>query len=137
MSDALVRAAFETRLAAWAAAQTPPIPVSFQNVAFTPPTGRYVRCWLLPAPTQSRGIGGTDRERKGIVQIDLCLPIGTGSKMAADLANSLDAAFPLTGPMTQGGIEVWMTSPLSAASPIEGPTHYTVPLSGSYLSHTV
>lgn len=137
MSDALVRAAFETRLAAWAAAQSPAIPVSYQNVPFTPPTGRYVRVWILPAPTQSHGIGGTDRERKGVVQIDLCLPIGTGSKTASDLAASLDAAFPLTGPMAQGSIEVWMTSPLSAAAPIEGPTHYTVPLSGSYLSHTV
>lgn len=136
MSDALIRAAFESRVAAWAAAQSPAIPVSYQNVAFTPPAGRYVRVWILPAPTQSQGISGTHRERRGICQIDLCLPIGTGSAMASALVASLDAAFPMTGPMAQGSIQVWMKSPMSAASPIEGPTHYTVPVSGEYVSHT-
>lgn len=137
MSDALVRAAFETRLATWAAAQTPPIPVAYQNLAFTPPTGRYVRCWLLPAPTLSEDLGGLHRQRRGIFQLDLCLPIGVGPGAANTLAASLDATFPLTAPMVQGAIRVFLLTPLSQGPAQDGPDHYMVPLSCEYRSDTI
>lgn len=137
MSDALVRAAFETRLKAWADAQVPPIPVAYQNVTFTPPTGRYVRCWMLPAPTQSEDLGGLHRLRRGVFQVDLCLPIGNGPGVANTLAASLDVAFPLTAPMTQGAIRVFLLSPLSQGPAMEEPDHYVVPLSCEYRSDTI
>lgn len=137
MSDALVRAAFESRVAAWAAAQVPPIPVAYQNVVFTPPAGRYVRVWLLPAPTQCQTFNGEHRQRRGVFQVDLCLPIGTGPAAASALAASLDAAFPLTGPMTQGSAKVFLLSPMSQGAPLDGGTHYTVPVSCTYQCDTI
>jgi hypothetical protein len=137
VSDLLIRQAFETRLAAWAAAQTPPIPVTFENHKFKPPAGRYIRCWLLPAPTQSESLDGLHRLRSGIFQVDLCMPNGEGAGAATALAASLDAAFSLTSPMTQGSIKVFMLSPMSAAPAMQEPNHYVVPVSGEYRSDTI
>lgn len=135
MSDALIRAAFESRLAAWAASQVPPIPVAYQNVAFTPPNGRYARCWILPVPTQSGTLDGLHRERKGVFQVDLCMPIGTGSAAVNALVASLDAAFPVV--LTQGAIKVFLLSPMSQSSSIQEANHYMVPVSCEYRSDTV
>lgn len=135
MSDALIRAAFESRLAAWASAQVPPIPVAYQNVAFAPPNGRYARCWVLPAPTQSQTLDGLHRERKGVFQVDLLMPNGTGSAAANALAASLDAAFPVV--LSQGAIKVFLLSPMSQSSSIQEPNHYMVPVSCMYRSDTV
>lgn len=137
MSDALIRAAFESRVAAWAAAQSPAIPVSYQNVAFTPPAGRYLRAWVLPAPTQSQTLNGEHRARRGVFQVDLNLPIGTGPAAANALCASLDAAFPLSAPMTQGGTKVFLLSPMSQGPSLESPTHYTVPVSCEYRCDTI
>lgn len=132
MSDALIRAAFETRLAAWAAAQSPAIPVAYENVTFTPPAGRYVRCFLMPAPTECETFNGEHRRRMGIFQVSLCMPIGTGPAAAATLAASLDAAFPIALPMTQGGIKIFILSPMAIAPAIQESDRYVVPVSCSY-----
>jgi hypothetical protein len=137
MSDALVRAAFETRVAAWAAALTPPVPVAYQNVPFSPPAGRYVRCWLLPAPTLCRTLNGEHRERRGVFQADLCLPLNVGSADLQSLIASLDAAFPLNGPLVQGSLSVYLLTPMSGAAGRPDGTHYVVPVSCTYENHTV
>ena len=132
MSDALIRAAFETRLAAWGAAQSPPIPIAYENATFTPPAGRYARCFLMPAPTECETMGGEHRRRMGIFQVSLCMPIGTGPGAAASLAASLDTAFPLTQPMTQGGVRIFLLSPMSAGPGIQDPDRYVIPVSCAY-----
>jgi hypothetical protein len=137
MSDALVRAAFETRVATWAAAQSPAIPVEYENVTFTPPTGRYVRCHLLPAPTQNDMLNGEHRRRMGVFQVSLCMPIGTGPGAAAALTASLDAAFPLSAPMAQGGVKVFLLSPMSPGPALQGPDRFIVPVSCTYRADTV
>lgn len=137
MSDALVRATFETRIAAWAAAQSPAIPVAYENTTFTPPAGRYLRCWLLPLPTQAETFDGLGRLRRGMFQIDLCMPMGAGSAAILALIASLDAAFPLTTPLAQGGISVYLLTPLSGAAGRPDGDHYVVPVSCEYRSDTV
>lgn len=50
MSNKLCRQAIETRLATWAAARVPALPIAFENAPFTPVTGAtYLRAFLLPA----------------------------------------------------------------------------------------
>jgi hypothetical protein len=137
MSDALIRAAFESRLATWAAAQSPAIPVAYENVNFTPPAGRYVRCFILPANTQSETLDGIHRKRMGIFQVDLCMPNGSGAGAAIALAASLDAAFPLTAPMTQSTLKIFLLSPMSPAAAIQRPDHFVVPVSCAYRADTV
>lgn len=130
MSDALIAKAFESTLKAWADAQTPAIPVAWENVAFDPPAGRYVRAHLLPTPARHLGLDGTGRELHGIFQVDLCMPIGTGAGSARVLADSLDAAFSLS--ILQDGLRIWLLAPLSAAPPIQQPDRYVVPVSATY-----
>ncbi|MGZ5121030.1 MAG: phage tail terminator-like protein [Burkholderiales bacterium] len=132
MSDALVRAAFETRLAAWAAAQSPAIPVAWENSTFTPPTGRYVRCYLIPAPTECETFNGEHRRRMGVFQVSLCMSTGSGPAAANALAASLDATFPLSAPLAQGNIKVFLLSPMSIAPAIQENDHYVVPVSCTY-----
>lgn len=138
MSDALVRAAFETRLSAWAAAQVPAIPVAWEEVSFSPPPTRYIRAWLLRAPTQNEAWDSNHRLRRGIFQVDLCIPSNSkGTGEATALAASLDATFSLAAPMTQGDIKVFLLSPMSPVKgPLEG-THNVTHVSCEYRSDTI
>lgn len=130
MSDALLAKAFESRLKAWAAAQTPAIPVAWENVAFKPPTGRYARAHLLPNPAKHLTLEGTGRSLQGVFQVDLCMPPDTGAGGARALADSLDAAFSLV--MEQDGLRIWLLTPMSAAPGMHKDERYVVPVSGIY-----
>jgi Bacteriophage related domain of unknown function len=133
MSQAIVRKSFETRLKTWADAQTPAIPVAWQNVAFNPPAGRYVRAFLLPAETQSRMIERTDRELAGVFQVSLCLPLDKGAGSSETLTASLDAAF--SDRHVQDGVTVWLTRPFSASPAIQEPDRYVAPVSAEYRAY--
>ena len=80
MSDVLIGAAFESRLKAWAASKTPPIPVAYENVSFKPPAlARYIAAYLLPANTGSDMLDGGDRIYNGIFQASIVLPANVGA----------------------------------------------------------
>jgi hypothetical protein len=130
MSLAIIRKAFETRLKTWADAQTPAIPVAWPNVTFTPPAGRYVRAFVLPADTTSDTLDKLHRAYTGIFQVSLCMPLNTGSGSAESLAASLDTAFAAS--MLQDGLRIFLTRPMSAAPAIVEPDRYIVPVSGRY-----
>lgn len=136
MSDALLRAAFETRLATWAAAQTPPIPIHFENVTGTQSIP-YARVNLLKGATENRFLDGKHRGRVGVCQVSLVLEPGTGAARADALAASLDAAFPVSTPLTQGSLVVTLRTPFSAAAGVSEPDNYYVPVSCSYSAHSV
>jgi hypothetical protein len=133
MSDALIALAFESTLKAWADAQTPPIPVAWENVAFVPPANgaRYVRANLLPLPADSTCVDGTGRTRNGIFQVTLCMPVEKGAGGARTLVDSLDAAFGGVS-ITAGGLQVWLTKPFGAAPPLQKPERFEVPVSATY-----
>ena len=82
MSKALVRRGFEAALKTWADAQSPALPVAWQNVSFTPPAGRYARAFVIPAPTQSNTLDRSHRAYTGIFQVNLHMPINTGPAAA-------------------------------------------------------
>jgi hypothetical protein len=130
MSDALIAQAFETTLKAWADAQTPAIPVAWENVEFNPPAGRFASAHLIPNEAKSLFLDGSGRTRVGIFQVSLHMPIGTGAGAARALVDSLDAAFPIT--ITSGGLRIWLLSPFSAAPPLNQPSRFVVPVSAHY-----
>jgi hypothetical protein len=130
MSDALIAQAFETTLKTWADAQTPAIPVAWENVAFTPPAGRYIRAFLLPNKAKSLFLDGSGRTRVGLFQVNLHMPIGTGAAAARTIAAAIDAAFAVT--ITAGGLRIWLLSPMSAAPAIPQPDRFVVPVSAEY-----
>ena len=142
MSDPRVRSAFETALETWAAAQSPALPVVYQGVPLDDATqeaivtSSYVRAWLMPAPDKSMDIGGKHREYSGIFQVDLCMLPGTGHGDVTTLAQSLDNVFDTDTPITSGGLNVWITLPMTEGPPIPSDTHYIVPVYCSYQAHT-
>lgn len=135
MSQAIIRKGFETKLKTWADAQTPAIPIAWRNVAFVPPVGRYLRAFVLPAPTQFASLDQVCRTFKGIFQVSFCMPIGTGSGTVESLVASLDAAF--TDQFTQDGLRIYLLAPLSAAPAIDEPDRHVVPVSAPYRVDTV
>ena len=135
MSQALIRKAFESRLKTWADAQTPAIPVAWENVPFTPPVGRYVRAFLLPLDTQYLSLDQVCKTWRGIFQVSFCMPIGTGAGSVESLTASLSSAF--LSYFAQDSIAVYLLRPFSAATPIQEPDRFTVPVSAAYRVDTI
>lgn len=91
-----IRAAIESRLAAWVALQSPAIPVAWQNLAFTPPTvtatnSTYIRPFLMPAGRS--GMSLCDVEEAGVYQVSIYSKANVGPGAAEALAQSLCAYF--------------------------------------------
>lgn len=132
MTTARIRTAFETKIATWAAAQSPALTVAWENKAFTPPAGAYCRASLIPGRTASRDLGGLNRSYTGVFQVSLYLPTGTLSQPGAVLADSLDTAFPVEDPLIVGDLAIFLTSPMSPAAALEDAGRYVVPVSCTY-----
>ena len=135
MSNLLIRAGFETRLKAWAITKS--LPLYFENVPTDPPTAAYAEAYLLPAPTQSDTLDDLHRRYSGIFQVSLVMPIGVGAGDAAALEAELDALFAPAVPIVQGSLVVRVTSPMSAASAVQRPDRYVLPVSCAYRADTV
>lgn len=136
MSDKIIRAAFETRLAAWAAAQTPPLPIAFENKASDPLPAPHVRAFLLPVDTQTDTVDQLHRVYEGIFMLHLCMPLDSGNGPADDLVESLGAVFSPAAPLLQSGLAITVTRPISRRQGIPEETAFTVPVSCTYRADT-
>jgi hypothetical protein len=137
MSAAAIRAALESKLATWAASRSPPIPVAWQNVAFTPPAqARYLRAFLLPAATISRDLQGAHRGYIGIFQINVIVPIGTGPGAAEAIADALALEFPAALRIGTAPV-VLLISPAAVGAALQGDDTFTVPVSITYRADTI
>lgn len=132
MTIARIRQALESRTNTWAQAQTPAIPVAFENALFTPPPGRYARAFVLPGETVSDDMAGKHRRYVGVFQVSLYLPLNAGTAESAALIASLDTSFALTAPITISGFQVFLTSPMSPGPAIPDGTRYQIPVSCRY-----
>lgn len=92
-----VRATLESRLAAWAAAQTPPIQVSYENVSFAKPAdgSLYLECFLLPNDTMNKYTSGTHSTQYGLFQVNVWSQNGRGMGEAEGVADSIVALYPI------------------------------------------
>lgn len=134
MSDRIIRAAFETAVTAWAAAQMPAIPVAFENVDFTPPAdgSRYVRVYLLPVPTETDTLDMLHRSYQGVVQITACLPKGQGNGPVDALHQSLAAVIKPEAQIVRDGLVIYITQPLGRASGEVEDDCFSVAMSTNY-----
>ena len=137
MSQTLIRAAFESRLATWAAAQSPALPIAYENVPFTQPDGPYLKSYLLPAKTTSETLDRLHRHYMGVYQVSLVMPQSTGPGAAQLLVSALDALFPIQTPLLQGGISVVILQPMSAGPSIPDDNNYVIAVSCQYRADTI
>jgi len=134
MSQELIRKAFETRLKTWADSQG--LEVAWENVSYEPTEDQpFIRAFLLPARTRQLFLDQTGRDFRGVFQINLDMPLGTGPGTGEALISSLDAFF--TGSFTQGSIRVTLVSPMSAAPALPVADRYVIPVSAAYRVVTV
>ncbi len=133
MSQDLIRAAFEKRLNDWAKARMPALPVAWPNTKFSPPTNAvYLRAYVLPAATISRDAAGDHRQYRGLFQVNVVMPIGTGSRAAEQIAAELDDLFPVNLSIPSGALAVRVLTPVSVGQPTTGDADHTVPISLGY-----
>lgn len=134
MSQKAVRAALEARLAAWAAARVPALPIAWENTA-APSAMPYLRVNLLPASTRSDTLDGAHRAFSGVLQAMAVVSPGQGPAVAETIAAELDALFPaalvLTGPPA-----IQITEPASTAPALQDDESYRVPVSIRYRADT-
>lgn len=136
MSEHLIRRAFEAPLKTWADGLS--LPVAWENVALNPqPEGAYLRAILLPAQTFSDDLGRTHSVFRGVYQISLCMPTGTGPAAAEALVTALRALFPASTSLVVSGLRVFITDPLSRGPGITEPDRYVVPCSLPYRADSI
>ncbi|QHJ00116.1 hypothetical protein GT347_20310 [Xylophilus rhododendri] len=144
MSNAVIRAEFEARLAAWAATQVPPLAIAFQNQAFTPPAAvfgspapTYLRCFLIPAMTDSLTLAGNHRQYRGVFQVSIVLARDVESTAAEAFIPALDALFSVAVPAVRAGLRILVMKPMSAAAAISEDDRQVIPVSCRYQVDTV
>ena len=136
MSAALVRRALETALNTWASTNS--VQVAWENVEYTPTPGTiYARAHLLPATTITDGLAMTHRGYRGVFQVTLYTPQGTGSAAAHSLAALLDVAFTTAQPLSAAGLSVYISRPMTARVAQFDGGAYVVPVDCEYIAHTV
>lgn len=88
-----IRSELEAPLATYATANN--IPVAWEGKPFTKPTtGDYLRIFFLNKSITNPTIDFESKRTRGMVQIDVCVPDGKGSKHAEELAEAIAALYP-------------------------------------------
>lgn len=138
MSDRIIRSLFDGRLKAWAGARIPPLPIAYEDVAFTPPAdgSPYLRSFLLPANTTSEDLEGKHTAYRGVYQVSVVTKAGEGRGAASLIADELAALFPNNLDMAKASFTVYTRSPMSTAPAQQGDTTTTLPLSFAYRADT-
>ncbi len=89
-----IRSELEAPIATFA--QTNNIPVAWEGQPFdkTKVVGDYLRIFFLQKNITNPTVAFTDKRIRGLVQIDVCVPDGKGSKHVEELAEAVAALYP-------------------------------------------
>lgn len=92
-----IRSELETILLNWANTQPVRIPVAFENVPFDKPASNvsYLEVMWLTSIVKLTDVGATRERETGIMQVNCCVPLGTGAKIGDDLAQAIKDLFPV------------------------------------------
>lgn len=138
MSQAAIRALYETRIKTWAEANE--YPVAFEDQPFTPPADSsqaYLRVFLLPAQTRSDDLAGSHRAYIGVLQIDILTQRDKGPGEGERILKSLELLLPVNLQLSSGGFSVSVITPLSAGPVQSNGARRHVPTSLRYRSDTI
>lgn len=138
MSDLKIRQCFETRLAAWSAARVPPLPIAYEDRAFTPPAdgASYLMAFLLPANAISDDLEGAHTGYAGLFQVSVVTKSGVGRGVAGLIAEEIADLYPNNLQLSKAGFSVFVRSPMLSAPTISGETTNTLPLRFQYRADT-
>lgn len=132
MSQSRIRAAFESRLAAWAQSRTPALPVVWANARTPIPAGDHLRAFLLPAETRAPDLAGAMRSYRGIFQVSVFTLAGVGPGRAEGIARELDDLFPVALRITSAGLIVQVLTPMASRPAVPETDWYSLPVDCRY-----
>lgn len=124
----LIRKALETHLAAIAS----PLATAWENVSFVPVNGTpYQRVNLLPATPEDSSLASGLHFERGIFQVTLCYPTGTGPSAAQAKAKALQAHFKRGTTLVEAPIQVLIPLTPAIGSGFKDPDEdrYCIPVS--------
>ena len=130
MSQQAITQLLEARLSEWAEAKG--LKVAFDNIEFSPPDGIYLESHVMPATTTAIDLSRQAKVFRGVYQINVISPAGTGKSAGGLIAEQLIQLFPETQEMSDGGLTCYINSEPSAFAGISSDTSYTIPVSMSY-----
>lgn len=131
MSLILIRKALEKKLATL----TPALVTAYENAPYTPVTGTpYQRINLLPNTPDNSTMGTVLYFERGLFQITVCYPAGTGPNAAETQAQAIRALFKRGASMSESAITVIVTNtPRVSPAMIDG-DRYCIPITVQWQS---
>ena len=100
------RQEIEGRVAAFAAAQTPPLAVAWENVPFTRPTNvPWLECFLVSAGTVTASLDATRNRERGTIAVNVWVPAGQGVGKADAIAALIVKTFTVLPKINNVSIE--------------------------------
>jgi hypothetical protein len=141
MSTVSIRKALESRLAAL-------LPVldsntaernngiAYENSPFTPVNGTpYQEVFLLPAQPDNGQMGSKNYIEVGLLQVNLCYPLGTGPAAAQARAELVKTHFKRGTTMVQDNINVIVIRTPQVSPGFRRDDRYIIPVSIYYQAH--
>lgn len=125
---------FETKLAVVASALN--LKIAMENIVFEPDKNIYLRSHVLPASTDVIDLAGTMKVYKGVFQVDIVAPAGTGKTKAGNIADSIIEAFPNNLELSEREFTVWIDGEPNRMRALSDSTRYLIPVSIDYRANT-
>ncbi len=126
MSSQLIQAALETRLATL----TPALATAYENTVFTPVTGvPYQRINMLVNRPVDHALTMDVTEERGIFQVSLFYPQGTGRGAAQARAELIKALFKPPLALTNGAVKVELMKTVHVGGGMPDGDRWMVPVS--------
>lgn len=111
----------------------PALPVAWPNIAFQRPATGYLRVTHVPNTSRRRFVGSTEpHQRRGILQIDVFLPLNGGATKSTENAGKVAQHFPTDLKLPKDGLTVRITKAPDIAQGFSEETYWQVPLTISY-----
>lgn len=138
MSDPRIRDALEAHLNTL----EPPLPTAWQNFDFDPATAApdgapYQEAFVIPGPNRTVGLKQRTAINRGIFQINVCYPTGSGASAAESRGRLIGAHFNPETTVLNGadGIKVRIAGKPVIGAPVPGRAgRFVVPVSVRYES---
>lgn len=114
---------------------SPALPVSYQGLPFTPPTGPYLRADFIPNRTDNLGLANDASARhQGILQIMVIYPVGQGVVKPTNVAGLVASHFAKGTILYGSGVKVKVYAKPSVGAPMIEPDKVSVPVTVLYRS---
>jgi hypothetical protein len=131
MSDLLIRAALETRLAAL----TPALATAWENASYSPVDGvPFQRVEYITAEPENPEMGSF-RRLSGFMQVTLMYPQGSGPAVAATRAELIRSWFPKGLSLTKSGVVVMIDRTPYIMAGFRDENRWALPVRVSYFSN--